>query len=170
MKRVTDCCNVVFSEMRILNWTNILSLLSTIRIPTATALLRTKASQGASAMRCSQPDQTASGNGDDISCQDDSIPRRFPRIGAQFQTRISKSTGHTIRPAPDRMFVDFPYVLEKEAGERVEVEVNGMSHKFSLLRICKSQNLFEPKLEGYFDHSYIQHFGGSSTNANYLHH
>lgn len=66
-------------------------------------------------MRHSQPDDTASTEGDDGSVQEEGIVRRFPRIGAQFQTRISKSTGCTLRPTPERMSVDFPYISEKEA-------------------------------------------------------
>jgi len=75
-------------------------------------------------MRRSQPDQTLSGYGDDFSLQEDSTVRRFPRIGAQFQTRISKSTGLSIRPTPERMSVNFPYILEKEAGQRDQIQAN----------------------------------------------
>lgn len=77
-------------------------------------------------MRRSQPDNTVSGETDDGTFQDESIVRRFPRVGAQFQTRISKSTGFTIRPAPERMSVDFPYISEKEAGEVDQARANGM--------------------------------------------
>jgi hypothetical protein len=43
-------------------------------------------------------------------------PRRFPRIGSQFQTRISKDTAEpTGRPVPDRFSVDFPHLSVKDA-------------------------------------------------------
>jgi hypothetical protein len=86
-------------------------------------------------MRCSQPDHTCSRNRDDLSLQEDSTVRRFPRVGAQFQTRISKSTGPSIRPTPERMSVDFPYISEKEAGQPHQVLVNGMFNK-SIHRWC----------------------------------
>lgn len=42
------------------------------------------------------------------------IPRRFPRIGSQFQTRIAKSTDPLDRPLPDLMSAEYPYVTEFE--------------------------------------------------------
>jgi hypothetical protein len=42
------------------------------------------------------------------------IPRRFPRIGSQFQTRIAKSSDPLDRPLPERMSVEYPYVTEIE--------------------------------------------------------
>ena len=42
------------------------------------------------------------------------IPRRFPRIGSLYQTRISKSTEPSDRPTPDRMSKDYPYISEVE--------------------------------------------------------
>ncbi|KAG7373105.1 PLU-1-like protein [Nitzschia inconspicua] len=42
------------------------------------------------------------------------IPRRFPRIGSQFQTRISKSTEPLDRPIPDRMSAEYPHTTEYE--------------------------------------------------------
>lgn len=66
-------------------------------------------------MRRSQPDDTSSMEDDDASSHEQGIVRRFPRIGSQFQTRISKSTAFTMRPTPERMSVDFPYISEREA-------------------------------------------------------
>jgi hypothetical protein len=88
-------------------------------------------------MRRSQPDHAISGDGDDASLQEDSTVRRFPRIGAQFQTRISKSIGLSIRPIPELMSVDFPYISEKEAEQRDQVQANGMSYKSSHLKKFK---------------------------------
>jgi hypothetical protein len=44
------------------------------------------------------------------------IPRRFPRIGSQFQTRIPKSTDPLERPAPDVMSMDVPYTTVEIAA------------------------------------------------------
>lgn len=45
------------------------------------------------------------------------IPRRFPRIGSVYQTRISKSTEPSDRPPPDRMSKDYPYISEIEESK-----------------------------------------------------
>jgi hypothetical protein len=42
------------------------------------------------------------------------IPRRFPRVGSQFQTRIAKWSDPLDRPPPDRMSVEYPYATEIE--------------------------------------------------------
>jgi hypothetical protein len=44
------------------------------------------------------------------------IPRRFPRIGSQFQTRIGKSTEPLDRRPPDRMSTKYPYATEHEVN------------------------------------------------------
>ncbi len=93
-------------------------------------------------MRRSQPDNVVPREADNGTVQDESIARRFPRIGAQFQTRISKSTGFTIRPAPERMSVDFPYMSEKEVGELGNGRVNGMSYHKSHNKSCRSQSVY----------------------------
>lgn len=90
-------------------------------------------------MRRSQPDHTVPGETDDVSSHEESSVRRPPRVGSQFQTRISKSTGFTIRPTPERMSVDFPYISEKEAGESDEIQSNGMSHEYIPFRNGKQQ-------------------------------
>ena len=41
-------------------------------------------------------------------------PRRFPRIGSQFQTRISKSTEPSDRPSPMLLSTDFPYLTSDD--------------------------------------------------------
>jgi hypothetical protein len=41
-------------------------------------------------------------------------PRRFPRIGGQFQTRISKARDQLERPLPELMSSEFPHVSEEE--------------------------------------------------------
>jgi hypothetical protein len=92
-------------------------------------------------MRRSQPDHAVSGDGDDVSLQEDSTVRRFPRVGAQFQTRISKSIGQSIRPIPERMSVDFPHISEKDSEKRDQVHANGMSYKSSPYKIPNHQSL-----------------------------
>ncbi len=71
------------------------------------------------------------------------IPRRFPRIGGQFQTRIAKSTEPLNRPAPDRMSTAYPNVTEREVT-RYEDEVsldrntsNGRSSCVPPVRSCE---------------------------------
>ena len=83
-------------------------------------------------MRRSQPDHMVLGDGEG-SLNEESPVRRFPRVGAQFQTRISKSTGPSIRPTPDRMSVDFPYISEKEAEQQNHFCVNGRSNESNRL-------------------------------------
>ena len=79
-------------------------------------------------MRRSQSDQMNSEQGE-------SPVRRFPRVGSQYQTRISKSTEpapDSTRPKPDRMrmSIDFPYILEKEANQNESFDINGRSNLF----------------------------------------
>ena len=77
-------------------------------------------------MKQSQPERMVLDDGDGSSHQQSPV-RRFPRVGAQFQTRISKSTGPSVRPTPDRMSVNFPFLSEKEVDQRGDLHVNGMS-------------------------------------------
>ena len=90
-------------------------------------------------MRGSQPDQIGLGDGEDAPLKDDSIVRRFPRIGAQFQTRISKSAGQSVRTTPERMSIDFPYISEKEALEQDRLHVNGMFDESNDIRFPKTE-------------------------------
>lgn len=51
-------------------------------------------------------------------------PRRFPRIGSQFQTRISKDADEPCdRGVADEMSIDFPYLSVLEAMEASNVQV-----------------------------------------------
>ena len=87
----------------------------------------------------SQLDDSVSGDKDDSV----GIVRQFPRVGAQFQTRISKSTDFTIRPAPKRISVDFPHILEQEARPAEQNETNGM---LKLIQNCKRNILCYAKI------------------------
>lgn len=49
-------------------------------------------------------------------------PRRLPRIGIQFQTRIPKSTAPSDRPAPFLMSVDFPY-LSRDDVQKEQLQI-----------------------------------------------
>ena len=42
------------------------------------------------------------------------IPRRFPRLGSQFQTRIPKSTDPLERPTPALMSTEVPYATKED--------------------------------------------------------
>ena len=42
------------------------------------------------------------------------IPRRFPRIGSQFQTKVANWSEPLDRPPPDRMSEEYPYATEAE--------------------------------------------------------
>ena len=53
------------------------------------------------------------------------IPRRFPRIGSQFQTRIGKSTEPLDRHPPDRVSSEYPYVTQDEVDIWREYGVHG---------------------------------------------
>ena len=77
-------------------------------------------------MRASEAGKTIPCDRDSTSSHDDTIIRRFPRVGAQFQTRISKATGLSIRPTPERMSSDFPYLSEIEVEQRSSINENGM--------------------------------------------
>lgn len=47
-------------------------------------------------------------------------PRRFPRMGSQFQARINKTAESFTRPPPDLMSSQYPHVpetkVEREEG------------------------------------------------------
>mmetsp|Transcript_43531 Transcript_43531/g.49071 ORF Transcript_43531/g.49071 Transcript_43531/m.49071 type:complete len:1967 (-) Transcript_43531:117-6017(-) len=51
--------------------------------------------------------------------------RRFPRVGSQYQTRISsKFIEPFVRPAPIKMSANFPYIPENEAGKSESFDIN----------------------------------------------
>lgn len=61
----------------------------------------------------------------DLSSADDpespeksSFPRRFPRLGIQFQTKISKANEPLERPPPELMSNIYPHITETEAEDK----------------------------------------------------
>jgi hypothetical protein len=54
------------------------------------------------------------------------IPRRFPRIGSQFQTRITKCCDPLDRQPPERMSVEYPYVTEISINNSEESNADDM--------------------------------------------
>jgi hypothetical protein len=55
------------------------------------------------------------------------IPRRFPRIGSQFQTKIAKGSDPLDRPPPDRMSEEYPYATEAEVIISGKMNVSDMA-------------------------------------------
>lgn len=53
------------------------------------------------------------------------FPRRFPRLGIQFQTKIPKSNEPLERPPPESCSADYPHLTETEAKQET-IEQNGM--------------------------------------------
>jgi hypothetical protein len=53
------------------------------------------------------------------------FPRRFPRLGSQFQTKISKSNEPLERPPPECMSTEYPHLAEVEVKQEA-IEHNGM--------------------------------------------
>jgi hypothetical protein len=45
-------------------------------------------------------------------------PRRFPRMGSQFQARITKTAENLSRPPPDLMSSEYPHISEKESDRK----------------------------------------------------
>lgn len=54
-------------------------------------------------------------------------PRRFPRLGSQFQTRISKSIEPSDRPSPLPMSVEFPYLTTLDVDEQQQQQFTAVS-------------------------------------------
>lgn len=76
-------------------------------------------------MMCS-PDQLVTGDREGSFKVDSSPVRRFPRLGSQYQTRISnKFTEPSARPVPVKMSANFPYISENEAEQKDYLDING---------------------------------------------
>jgi hypothetical protein len=67
--------------------------------------------------------------GEPESPEKETFPRRFPRLGAQFQTKLPKSTEPLDRPPPERFSTEYPHITETEAKDK-SLGPNGMYLEF----------------------------------------
>ena len=49
-------------------------------------------------------------------------PRRFPRLGSNFQTRVPKTKEPLERPPPVQMSAEFPHVCETERTQKIDLK------------------------------------------------
>jgi hypothetical protein len=71
-------------------------------------------------------------------------PRRFPRLGSQFQTRISKSTEPSDRPAALLLSVDFPYLTTQDVDK--EQQQQQQQQQLSPTSSTPRQDIHNPSL------------------------
>jgi hypothetical protein len=72
-----------------------------------------------------QPQDAAKAPEEPESPEKPAFPRRFPRLGSQFQTKMPQSNGPLERPSPERMSTEYPHITELEA-EKETLLCNGM--------------------------------------------
>ena len=72
-------------------------------------------------------------------------PRRFPRLGSQFQTRISKSTEPSDRPAALLLSVDFPYLTTQDV-DKEQQQQQQQQQQLSPTSSTPRQDIHNPSL------------------------
>ena len=97
-------------------------------------------------MMCS-PDQLVS-EGREGSSHAEGPVRRFPRVGSQYQTRISsKLIEPFARPLPVKMSANFPHIPENEAKKNDYLDINGRFLKSSIRLLWCIPYILLPSLE-----------------------
>ena len=74
-----------------------------------------------------RPIQNEDGNATDSPTKE-TFPRRYPRLGMQFQTKLPKTTRPLLREIPERMSLEYPHLTETNVKQNEGFRQNGTEY------------------------------------------